>query len=226
MKYESLKTHVTGLRMATEMILNVPPASLATRQTMRFLRREMNACLSPNETLDRDRLLENWSHVLPDRFSVIMINAFGDLFIETETGAVSLLDINAGSLTRLAGTHAEFLKKLAQSENAAAWLYLPLVDALLSRGVVCSPGRCYAFNRPPVLGGDYHPDNVHTADFAGHLAFTGDLAEQLLDVGDGMEVEIKVRAGEFAGCGKTDCCSSDGKPGPGECQNKPGALTV
>lgn len=174
--------------------------------------------LLPPEERDWPTLLENWGWLLPDTFGVWMANTFGDLFIETEDGAISLLDINAGRFRTLAGSRDEFIEKLGESDNAVSWFYIPLVDALRGRGIVPPPGSCYAFNRPPLLGGDYHPDNVRVAGFAPHLAFTGDLAEQLRDVEDGAEVELKVRAGDFVGCEKPNCCSKGPNPTPGSCR--------
>lgn len=178
----------------------------------------MNEYLLPAQERDWPTLLENWSELLPEDFSILMANAFGDLFIETSDGAVALLDINAGSLATLAESRDAFLSKLGDERNAAAWLYLPLVATLRERGSVLHPGECYAFSRPPVLGGEYHPENVRIADFAGHLAFCGDIAEQLRDVEDGDEVELKVRAEDYVGCEKPDCCSKGPNPTPGSCK--------
>ncbi len=166
----------------------------------------MNDYLLSNEERDWAGLLAKWNWLLPDSFGVWMANAFGDLIIETEEGMIALLDINGGSLIPLADSREDFVAKLANPENAAAWLYMPLVDALHAGGKVLTPGTCYAFTRPPLLGGDYAPENVHIADYAEHLAFTGDFCEQLQGLSEGDEVELKVRGEDFAGCGKENCC--------------------
>jgi len=178
----------------------------------------MQDYLLPPADYDWAALLENWVETLPPDFSILMANAFGDLFIATDDGAVALLDIHAGTLTPIASSREAFMEKLASEENVAAWLYLPLVATLHARGIVAAPGQCYAFARPPLLGGEYHPDNVRLADFATHIAFCGDLAEQLRDVDDGAEVEIKVRAEDYIGCEKPDCCSKGPDAKPGSCK--------
>lgn len=172
----------------------------------------MNDYLLPPEERDWAALLAKWNWLLPDSFGVWMANAFGDLFIETEDGMIALLDINGGSLLPLADSRQSFFEKLADGENAAAWLYMPLVDALRASGKAITPGTCYAFTRPPLLGGRYVPENVHVTDYAEHLAFTGDFCEQLQGLEDGAEVELKVRGEDFAGCGKEDCCGGHHHP--------------
>lgn len=178
----------------------------------------MNEYLLPPEERDWLALLENWNWLLPDTFGVWMVNTFGDIFLITESGEVALLDINAGRLTTLAASQDDFIEKLSDAGNAAAWLYMPMVEALRAKGAVLPYGSCYAFNRPPLLGGEFHPENVRIADFEPHLAFTGDLAGQLRDVADGAEVGLKVRAEDYKGCEKPDCCSKGPNPTPGSCK--------
>lgn len=177
----------------------------------------MNEYLLPPEEREWAGLLENWNWLLPDTFGVWLANSFGDLFLELESGEIALLDINAGKLEILADSQETFIDRISDPANAAAWLYMPLVDALRAQGIVPPHGSCYAFSRPPLLGGEYRPENVRLTELEAHLAFTGDLAEQLRDVKDGDEVELKVRGGDFRGCEKPDCCSKGPNPTPGSC---------
>lgn len=170
------------------------------------------------EAHDWPLLLDNWGWTLPDHFGVLLINTFGDVILETEDGSVHILDVNSGGLTRLSPSREGFMELLAQPENTASWFYLPLVDALRNQGMILKDGECYAFKKPPILGGDYHPDNVRIAKLADNLAFTGDLAEQLRGVDDGAEVALKVRGEDFMGCEKPDCCSKGPNPTPGSCK--------
>ncbi len=180
----------------------------------------MNEYLLSPEELQWPSVLENWNWLLPDSFGVWLVNAFGDLFLVLESGEIALLDINAGKIEILADSRETFIDRISETANAAAWLYMPLVDALRAKGVIPQPGCCYAFSRPPLLGGEYHPENVRLTELIGHLAFTGDLAEQLRDVKDGDEVELKVRGGDFVGCEKPDCCSKGPNPKPGSCRTE------
>jgi hypothetical protein len=171
----------------------------------------MNQYLLPPIEREWSSLLENWDWLLPDSFGAWLVNRFGDLFLVLDDGAVALLDINAGTLTRIAEHQDDFFEKLQVGDNAKIWLYLPLVDALIAAGINSdSAEMVYAFNKPILLGGSFTPDNVRITDYTEHLAFTGDLAEQLHEVPDGAEIGLKVRGDEFAGCGKTNCCSSSG----------------
>lgn len=177
----------------------------------------MNQYLLPPLERDWSALLESWGWRLPDSFGVWLVNRFGDLFLILDDGSVALLDINAGTLTRIADHQDDFFEKLGQEDNARVWLYMPLVDALIAAGNnPDSAETIYAFAKPILLGGGFTADNVRLADLAEHLAFTGDLAEQLHGVPDGAEVELKVRGDDFAGCGKTDCCGGKGET-QGDC---------
>lgn len=180
----------------------------------------MNKYLLPPEERDWPTLLEKWNWILPERFGVWLINTFGDLFLELESGEIALLDINAGKLSILADTRETFIDRITEASNAAAWLYIPLVDALHERGIIPPPEHCYAFNRPPLLGGEYHPENIRITEFTAHLGFTGDFAEQLRGVEDGAEIELKVRGGDFVGCEKPNCCSKGPNPTPGSCRTE------
>lgn len=170
------------------------------------------------EAHDWPLLLDNWGWCLPDNFGVLLVNTFGDIILETENGGIHLLDINGGGLSHIADSRESLMEKLAITENTASWFYLPLVDALRAQGLILKDGECYAFRKPPALGGDYHPDNVRIARLADNLAFTGDFAEQLQGVGDGAEVALKVRGEDFLGCEKPDCCSKGPNPTPGSCK--------
>jgi hypothetical protein len=53
-------------------------------------------------------------------------------------------------------------------------------------------GQCYAFNTPPILGGDYTEANVWVAQWKEWFSFTADLFRQIKDLPDGSTVSLKV----------------------------------
>ena len=49
-------------------------------------------------------LLRDWSPLLPESFTLWLVNRFGDSFVVFDDGSVNMLDIGAGLLERLADT--------------------------------------------------------------------------------------------------------------------------
>ncbi len=84
---------------------------------------------------DWAHLLSGWERLLPTEFTVWLMNRFGDLFLILPDGSVSMLDIGAGSLTKLAESRDEFSRKIDEGDNAEDWLMIPLVDRLVAAGI-------------------------------------------------------------------------------------------
>lgn len=140
---------------------------------------------------DWETLLAAWAWLLPDEFSVRLVNRFGDLFVSLPDGSVWMLDVGGGLLERLADSWDDFREGLLEPDTAENLLLIPLVDAAVQAGLQLAPDRCYCFKRPVVLGGDYAPSNVGTISVAEHYSFTGSLHEQLRDLPDGTPIDLE-----------------------------------
>lgn len=139
-------------------------------------------------------LLSGWAWLLPSEVTVWLMNRFGDLFLIPPDGTVHRLDVGAGSLTRLADDPDDFSRKIDDGDNANDWLMIPLVDRLVSGGVLLQPGRCYSLLIPPVLGGDYTIENTVVLPIAEHYGVYGSYHDQLRGVPDGAQVVIEVES--------------------------------
>jgi hypothetical protein len=71
---------------------------------------------------DWPRLLSEWKWLLPSEFRVWMVNRFGDLFLLLPDGAVSMLDVGAGTLMKMAEDRDDFCRKVDEDDNANNWL--------------------------------------------------------------------------------------------------------
>jgi hypothetical protein len=142
--------------------------------------------------IDWPKALASWSWLLPPRFTVWLVNRFADLFLVLPDGTVHMLDVGAGTLTRLADSRDDFRAKIDEGDNANQWLMIPLVDRMVAAGVALRPGECYGFKTPPVLGGDYTVENAGSLPVWDYLTAYGSIHEQLQDVPDGGEVVLKV----------------------------------
>jgi hypothetical protein len=150
--------------------------------------------------------LASWSWLVPSEFTLWLVNRFADLFLVLPDGTVHMLDVGAGTLSKIAESRDDFCTKIDEDDNANQWLMIPLVDRMVAAGVVLQPGQCYGFKTPPVLGGDYTVENAGPLPVSDYLGGYGSIHEQLRDVPDGSQVVLQVfnkrsRPGAAADCG-------------------------
>jgi hypothetical protein len=148
--------------------------------------------LLDQESVDWPTVLAGWSWSLPPEFRLLMANRFCDLFLVPPDGTVHLLDVGAGSLTKVAESRDDFSNKFDEGETANNWLMIPLVDRLVAAGMELKPGECYGFKMPPVFGGKYSVENCAVLPIADLLGAYGSIHEQLRDVPDGAQVTLRV----------------------------------
>jgi hypothetical protein len=142
--------------------------------------------------IDWPKALAPWSWLLPREFTLWLVNRFADLFLVLPDGTVHMLDVGAGTLTKIAESRDDFCNKIGEDDNANQWLMIPLVDRMVAAGVVLQLGQCYGFKTPPVLGGDYTIENAGPLPVWDYLGGYGSIHEQLQDVPDGSQVVLKV----------------------------------
>ena len=135
----------------------------------------------PIEGVDWNDLLASWAWLLPDDFTLWIVNRFGDLFLVVEDGAVHRMDVGCGSLEKLAESRDSFSNVIDEGDNANDWLMIPLVDELVAAGRTLGPGECYSYLQLPVLGGDYKVANTRVVTLADHYKTFGPLHERLKD---------------------------------------------
>src|SRR5262245_12666298 len=137
-------------------------------------------------------LLKEWTWLLPNEFTVWLMNRFGDLFIVLNDGSVQMLDIGGGSLTKVADSRDDFCTTIDMDDKANDWLMIPLVDRLVDAGMKLETGKCYHHKWPPIVGGEYTVENTAVIDIAEHLGFYGSIHEQLKDLPDGAKVRFEI----------------------------------
>ena len=146
------------------------------------------------EQRDRDwsDLLSGWGQALPSSFTLWLVNRFGDLFVVLDDGAVHMLDVGAGTFTRVADSRDHFAELLDRDNNANNWLMIPLVDRCVEAGMTLSSTQCYGYKVPPILGGEYVIDNVEPTDLSVHYWLLADIYGQTKDVPDGTRIKAVV----------------------------------
>jgi Domain of unknown function (DUF1851). len=137
--------------------------------------------------------LRDWMPPLPSNFTLWLVNRFGDAFVVSDDdGSVHMLDVGAGTLTRVAENRSHFADLLDTDDNAHNWLMIPLVDECQNAGMSLGPSQCYGFKIPPVLGGKYEPANVEPTDLAVHYSLLADIYKQTKGLPDGTPIKAVV----------------------------------
>jgi hypothetical protein len=129
--------------------------------------------LIDHTNFDWPKLLVGWTWLLPPQFTVWLVNRFGDLFLILPDGSIHLLDVGAGTLTKLADSQDEFFSKIDEGQNAITWLMIPLIDELVAAGIQLQPGQCYSYQNLPVVDGKPTPDNTQVSGIVEHYRRCG-----------------------------------------------------
>jgi hypothetical protein len=137
-------------------------------------------------------LLEEWSWLVPPEFTVRLLTRAGDLFIELPDGSFHILETGGGELKRVAESHDELRRKLAQPDIARDWLMIPVIDRLVADGCLLGPNQCYGFRKLPILGGGYDAQDRVLRPIAEHFGVCGSLHRQVAGLPDGAQVRIEV----------------------------------
>ncbi len=142
-------------------------------------------------TFNLRKALADWRDLLPESFKVVMVNLFGDMFLESADGAIDMIDTAGCKLKHVAESREEFFVKLKE-EKTARWLHVALVDELQRREMLLEVEKCYSWKLPPRLGGEYDADNVEIADIYESLSMAGQIAVQTKDLPPGTKVNVKM----------------------------------
>ncbi len=153
---------------------------------------DINDYLIDQAGKDWGQLLSDWIVLFPEDFTVWMVNRFGDVFAIFDDDSVHMLDVGAGTLTRMADSQDDFCQQIGMGDNANNWLMIPLVDACVAAGMRLGPDQCYSFKTPPVLGGQYDTGNSEPMDLAVHYSFLADIHRQIKDLPDGTQIKLVV----------------------------------
>lgn len=154
---------------------------------------DVNDYLIDLSGIDFDAIFKHWQDLLPSRFTVWLVNRFGDMFLIFDDGSINHLNVGAGAVRRVAESKDDFCRLMDEEDNASDWLMIPLVDDLLSSGMVLGKNQCYGFKGlPPILGGAYSVENSAIFDIYVHYNLLGQIATVTKDIPDGTGVRFKI----------------------------------
>ena len=148
---------------------------------------------SDTERLDSERLLSEWRWLCPRSLTVIDRNALGDLFLTDEGGRVHLLNVGSGEFDLIAESVSEFTERASTPKMQEKWFAESAVKAARERGLVPGREECIGFSTPVVFAQGGGLDSAYIADLYEHVAFLGDIHQQIAGLPDGAKVRLVVR---------------------------------
>ena len=119
---------------------------------------------------------------------LLIVSALGDMFLADADGQVFWLDTGAGQLHQIAATVDEFQQLRQQRDHADQWFIPQLVGDLISSGVLLSPGQCYSYKIPPILGGQIEPANFEPTELSVHFSVLGQILRKVKDLPPGTKI--------------------------------------
>lgn len=148
--------------------------------------------LIEQECLDWGKLLAPWHETLPSKFTLWMVNRFGEPILALDDGSIWILSLDEGNLKKVADSRDEFCDLADQGNNGNEWFFIPLVDELVAAGITLKHGECYGFTLPPVVGGKYELGNVRPKPLGDYYGFLADFYRQIADVPDGGTITFEI----------------------------------
>jgi len=141
-----------------------------------------------------EKLLREWKWLAPGEFSLLAVNAFGDLFIQDVHGRVYRLDVTSGTFSLIAASNEEFRAAAKDPKKKRDWFLEELTEQAEHKGCCPGKGQCVGGKIPFVFAQSTNaPDNMYVADLYEYVSFMGDLHEQTKDVPEGGQVRVRIQ---------------------------------
>ncbi|NLY65778.1 MAG: DUF1851 domain-containing protein [Alcaligenaceae bacterium] len=131
--------------------------------------------------LDSQKLLQAWQWLVPANMEIAMITQVGDaILLDQDNGSLLFLDTLDGELEMLADSLDAFQKLLGDEEFVIDYFSCELIAPLMHHQLPAN--TVYSFKTPPVLGGEYHSDNLEIFDVYHHFNDMGMLWEEISQI--------------------------------------------
>jgi len=141
--------------------------------------------------LDVERLLGGWRWLCPNPMSLVARNAFGDLFLRDQAGQIHQLDVAIGKLRKVADSEAQF-KELATIKREE-WFAQSDEVAAAAKGLKPNLTQCIGFSVPLAFRSSRtSPNSPYVVDLYEHVAFLGDINQQIATLPDGAKVRLVI----------------------------------
>ena len=135
---------------------------------------------------------ESWGWVGIQPEEVVGENDFGNLMIKDIEGRYWRLCPEDVYCQIIAQNREELDKLSSDQEFLEDWYMQALVEKAKEYLGPLTDGRKYCLAIPGVMGGEYDISNIKTVPLIELIHFSGDIANQIKDLPDGAQVQLKV----------------------------------
>jgi len=139
-----------------------------------------------------EEIKQSWGWVGIEPEVVVGENDFGNLMIKDIEGKYWRLCPEDVYCEVIAQNREELDKLSSDQEFLEDWYMQALVEKAQEHLGPLTEGRKYCLVTPGVLGGEYAISNIKTVPLIELIRFSGDLANQIKDLPDGAQVQLKV----------------------------------
>jgi hypothetical protein len=139
-----------------------------------------------------DTIRKAWGWTGLDPAEVVATNAFGNVIVRATDGTYWRICPEEWSCEQVARSAKEFADLCCEEGFRTDWEMTRLVELARQQFGPLPEGRCYCLKLAAVIGGKYDAANLGTISLDELISFSGDMAEQIKDVPDGGQVEIKL----------------------------------
>jgi hypothetical protein len=144
---------------------------------------------------NNDEILGDWQWLLEDKYSIWAITKFGDAFLmHNRDDSIHWLDTGDGRVEKIANSVEDFEEQCQEPDNFDNWFMREVVDGQEALQMRMGTNQCLNFIKPPILGGELHPDNLEVCDIAVHFSIAGQIHNQVKDLPPGTRIDkIKIK---------------------------------
>jgi hypothetical protein len=141
-----------------------------------------------------DDLLRDWRWLVGDSVRLLLVSAIGDMFLADSAGRVFWLNTGTGQLQQVAVSEDEFQQLRQQRQHVEHWFIPQLIGDLITGGVHLTPGQCYSYKKPPILGGMIELANFQPTDLSVHFSILGQIHHQVRNLPAGSKIkDVKIQ---------------------------------
>lgn len=139
-----------------------------------------------------DEIKQSWGWVGIDPEEVVGENDFGNLMVRDVHGKYWRLCPEDVYCEVVADNREELDALSIDQEFLEDWYMKTLVEVVKDKYGPLEEGRKYCLVTPGILGGEYGISNIRTAPLVEIIRFSGMLGDQIKDLPEGAQIELKV----------------------------------
>jgi hypothetical protein len=132
-----------------------------------------------------------WSWTGLNPAEIVYINLFGNLIVKDVNGVFWRICPEELTCQKIATDFNKFAELWHEKNFRLNWEMARIVEIAEKKLGSLQKDDCYCFKLSPVVGGNYDAENLAKISLKELIAFSGDFAQQIKDIPDGGQIEIK-----------------------------------